>query len=303
MQLGFVSALFRDQSLEEILHFAAGEGFDCIEVSCAPTTGPDKKFGAVTHLDVTEFTQAQADDTRALLDKHQVKFSALGYYSIPLSAEKEQADQAISHLPKVINAAAMLGCNLVSTFIGANRNHSMEQNFQSFTEVWPPIVEHAEQRGVRIAIENCPLLFGRTWPFGLNLAHSPAVWRRMFHTITSPNFGLNYDPSHLRMQLIDPIKPIEEFASRIFHTHAKDMRIEHEKLDQVGSLAPPMERSTAKLPGLGDIDWAAWVGALDQVGFDGPVCVEVEDHDFTDSLEDRQRALRLSRDVLRPLIG
>lgn len=303
MQLGFVSAILEDQSLEEVLTFAAGEGFDCVEVLCWPSGGPDRKYGGVTHLDVSAFTQAMADDTLALMDKHGVAFSALGYYSIPLSAREDQAEAAVAHLYKVIDAAAMLGLSGINSFVGANQNLSMEDNFQLFEKVWPPIVRHAEQRNVRIGIENCPMVYAPTWPFGLNLAHSPAVWRRMFEAIPSPNFGLNYDPSHLRMQLMDPVAPIREFGERIFHTHAKDTRIDWHKLNDIGTLAPPMDRSTAKLPGLGDIDWGAWIGALGDAGYDGPVCIEVEDEAYTGSLEKRQQSLRISRNTLRPLIG
>ncbi len=81
------------------------------------------------------------------------------------------------------------------------------------------------------------------------------------------------------------------------------MRIDPERLNDVGTLAPPMDRATAKLPGLGDIDWGAWIGALGDAGYDGPVCIEVEDEAYTGSLEARQRSLRISRNVLRPLIG
>ncbi len=303
MQLGFVTAILNDFSLEEVLEFAAGEGFDCVETLCWPPGGPDRKYGGVCHLDVTEFTRAMADDTLALIDKHGVAFSALGYYSVPLSADAEQAEAAVAHLHKVIDAAAMLGLSTVNSFIGANQNLSIEENFAKFAEVWPPIIAHAEERGVRIGIENCPMLFAKTWPFGLNLAHSPAVWRRLFETIPSDAFGLNYDPSHLRMQLMDPIAPIREFGPKIFHAHAKDMRIDQHRLDEVGSLVPPMERSTAKIPGLGDIDWGQWIGALTDAGYDGPVCIEVEDEAFTGTLEGRQQSLRISRNVLRPLIG
>lgn len=303
MQLGFVSAILADQSLEGVLAFAAAEGFDCVEVLCWPPGGPDRKYGGVTHLDVTDFTPARADDTRALIDKHGVAFSALGYYSIPLSADEEQASAAIAHLYKVIDAAALLGLSTINSFVGANQHLSMDENFAKFLEVWPPIVRHAEEKGIRIGIENCPMLYKHTGPFGLNLAHSPAVWRRMFEAIPSESFGLNYDPSHLRMQLMDPVAPIREFGPKIFHTHAKDMRIDPERLDDVGSLAPPMDRATAKLPGLGDIDWGKWIGALGDAGYDGPVCIEVEDEAYTGSLEARQRSLRISRNVLRPLIG
>lgn len=303
MQLGFVSAIFGDLSFEEVLRHAAELGYDCVEVMCWPPGGLDRKYGGVMHLDVTNFTKTQADDTLALCEKYGVAISQLGYYSIPLSADADQAQAAREHLLKVIDASALLGLSSMGSFVGANHTLSLEDNFDLFKEVWPDLVRYAEQRGIRIAIENCPMLFANTWPFGLNLARTPAIWRRMFETIPSTSFGLNYDPSHLEMQLIDPIGPIREFGPRIFHTHAKDMRVEREQLNDVGSLALPMQRSTAKIPGSGDIDWRKWVDALAEVGYDGPVCVEVEDEEYEGTFESRRESLKISHSVLRPLIA
>ena len=304
MQLGFVSAILHDFSLDEVLAFAAAERYQCVEVMCWPAaSGPGRKYGGVTHLDVGGMTPARADDTIALCARHGVEFSALGYYGNALSEDADEAAATREHLKRVIDAAPLLGLSTVNSFVGAHPKLPFEENFQRFTQVWPDLVRYAEDRGVRIGIENCPMLFANTWPFGVNLARTPAIWRRMFEVIPSPSFGLNYDPSHLVMQLIDPIEPIAEFSSRIFHTHAKDMRIDHDRLQNVGSLVPPMERSTAKLPGSGEVDWAKWVGALAAVQYNGPVCVEVEDESYTDTLEGRQQSLRISRDVLLPLIA
>ena len=302
MQLGFVSALFGDLTLAEVFQHAADIGYDCVEVMCWPPGGPDRKYGGVMHIDVTRFSSTQADDVRALAERHGVKISALGYYSIPLSADKDQATASREHLRRVIDAAVRLELPVVNTFVGANHLLSLEENFSQFELVWPDLVKYAEDHQIRLGIENCPMLFGHTWPFGLNLAHSPAIWRRMFETIPSPYFGLNYDPSHLHMQMIDPIAPVLEFGPRIFHTHAKDMRIDIDRLNEVGSFVPPMERSTAKIPGLGEIDWAKWISALAEVGYDGPVCVEVEDMAYEGFVERRKQALELSYKVLRPLI-
>jgi sugar phosphate isomerase/epimerase len=304
MQLGFVSAVFGDLSLDEVLAFAATEGYQCVEVMCWPAnSGPGRKYGGVCHLDVEGLTQARADDVQALCARHRVNFSALGYYGNPLSENAEEAEATQAHLRRVIDAAPLLGLTTVNSFVGAHTKLPLEDNLRRFAEVWPELVRFAEDRGVRIGIENCPMLFDSTWPFGVNLARTPAIWRRMFDVIPSASFGLNYDPSHLVMQLIDPIAPIREFSSRIFHTHAKDMRVDRDRLQEVGSLVPPMDRCTAKIPGSGEVDWARWVGALAEVQYNGPVCVEVEDEAFTDTLAGRQRSLRISRDVLQPLIA
>jgi sugar phosphate isomerase/epimerase len=303
MQLGFVSAIFDTLPFEDVLSFAAAERFQCVEVMCWPEGGPDRRYGGVRHIAVEDFSQARADHVRELCATHGVAISGLGYYSNPLSANAEEAVNALTHLRKVIDAARLLRVDIVNTFVGANTKASLDDNLLRFAEFWPDMVRYAEDRGVKIGIENCPMLYPNTWPFGMNLARTPAIWRRMFEIIPSKNFGLNYDPSHLVMQLIDPILPIHEFGKRIFHTHAKDMRADRDSLNDVGCLVPPMQRCMAKIPGLGDIHWGQWIGALTDVGYNGSVCIEVEDEAFTETLEGRKRSLRISRNVLQPLIA
>jgi sugar phosphate isomerase/epimerase len=302
MQLGFVSAIFGELPFEDVLAFAGAEGYQCVEVMCWPSGGPDRKYGGVTHIDVEGFTQAKADDILALCAKHGVAISALGYYSNQLAADEDEAQRAQEHLKKVIDAAPLLGLSNVNSFVGAHTKLPLEDNLKRFTEVWPDLIRYAEDHGIKIGIENCPMLFPNTWPFGMNLARTPSIWRRMFEIIPSPNFGLNIDPSHLVMQLIDPIAPIKEFGPRIFHAHAKDMRIDRDRLQDIGSLDLPLGRATAKLPGLGDVNWGKWVGALADAHYNGAICVEVEDEAYTETLEGRQRSLRISRNVLQPIV-
>jgi sugar phosphate isomerase/epimerase len=303
MQLGFVTAIFDALPFEQVLAFAAAEGFECVEAMCWPEGGPDRRYGGVRHIGVENFSKAQADDIRALCEKHGVSISGLGYYANPLSSNAEEAVHALDHIRKVINAVDLLGVGVFNGFVGANTKLSLDENMQRFAAIWPDLVKYAADRNVKIGIENCPMLFPNTWPFGMNLARTPAIWRRMFEIIPSENFGLNYDPSHMVMQLMDPVKPIREFGSRIFHTHAKDMRTDQDSLDDLGTLVPPMQRCLAKIPGFGDVHWGQWIGALTDVGYNGAVCIEIEDEAFTDTMEGRRRSLRISRNVLRPLIA
>jgi sugar phosphate isomerase/epimerase len=204
----------------------------------------------------------------------------------------------------VIRAAALLGVGRVNSFVGRDPAQSVEENWARFREVWAPLVRLAEEHGVRIGIENCPMLFTPDeWPGGKNLAVSPAIWRRMFEEIPSPSFGLNYDPSHLVWQQMDPVKPIRDFASRIFHVHAKDVRVDRDRLNDVGILATPLEYHTPKLPGLGEVDWPAFFAALTDAGYTGPVCIEVEDRAYEGSLEDRKRALIQSKRFLESYVS
>jgi len=199
----------------------------------------------------------------------------------------------------VIDAAAALGVDLVNTFVGRDPALTVDANWARFLEVWRPMIAHAEGKGVKIGIENCPMLFtGDEWPGGKNLATTPAIWRRMFHDIPSPYFGLNFDPSHLIWQQIDYIAPLAEFKDRIFHIHAKDARIDRAALDQHGVLSYPKLWHTPKIPGLGDVRWGAFFGALSDAGYRGHIAIEVEDRAFESSLESRLDALHIGRRYL-----
>ena len=228
-----------------------------------------------------------------------VSISGLGYYPNPLVADRAEAEVYVTHLRAVIDAAAALGVGVVNTFVGRDPALSVEANWPRFLEVWRPLIAHAEAKGIKIGIENCPMLFtSDEWPGGKNLATTPAIWRRMFHDIPSPNFGLNFDPSHLIWQQIDYIAPLAEFKDRIFHVHAKDARIDRAALDQHGVLSYPKLWHTPKIPGLGDIRWGPFFGALSDAGYSGHVAIEVEDRAFEGSLESRLESLIISRRYL-----
>jgi sugar phosphate isomerase/epimerase len=302
MKLGFVTAIFPDLTLDEVLAFASAEDYDNVEVMCWPVGPPERKFAGVTHIDVVGFTQSQAEEVNALCDKYRVGISALGYYPNPLSGNPDESELALAHLRRVIDAAALLGLKNVNTFIGNDHTRNFEHNFNRFKELWPPIIRYAEEREVYIGIENCPMLFGKNeWPGGKNLARSPDIWRKMFEAIPSKHFGLNFDPSHFILQMMDYVGPMYEFKDKLFHTHAKDLKIDRRVLNDRGIFALGWE--VPKIPGLGDCDWNAWISALTDVGYQGTVAVEVEDDAFRDNLERRKLSLRISHHVLRPLIG
>jgi sugar phosphate isomerase/epimerase len=300
MHLGFVSAILPDLALEEILRFTAEAGLDCVELMCWPRGKAERRYAGVTHLDVDNFTTTEADRVRALCAKHSVTISGLGYYPNPLAPDEHEAQVAVEHLRKVIVAAKTLGINHINTFIGRDWTKSVDDNWPRFRATWPPLVQFAEEMGVAIGIENCPMYFTRNeWPGGKNLATCPAIWRRMFAEIPSKHFGLNFDPSHLVWQQMDWLKPLREFSSRLLHLHAKDVLIDRDKLNEVGILATPNEYHRPKLPGLGEIDWGRFFSTLYDVGFNGAVCIEVEDKAFEKSLETRKAAVRQSAAYLR----
>ncbi|MCM8709972.1 sugar phosphate isomerase/epimerase [Clostridium sp. SYSU_GA19001] len=303
MKLGFVSAILADLTFEEVIEYASENGFSCVEMMCWPVGKAERRYAGVTHIDVSDMNEEKAAYIKNYAKSKGVEISALGYYPNPLDPDLEKREVYVEHIKKIIKAASLLGINTVTTFIGRDKNKNVEENLQIFKEVWTPIVKLAEENNVRIAIENCPMLFTNDeWPGGLNLATTPSIWRRMFELIPSPNLGLNYDPSHFVWQQIDYIKPVYEFKDRIFHVHFKDIKVYKDKLDQVGIMATPLQYISPKLPGLGDVDWGKYVSALTDIRYTGPACIEVEDKAFEDSLESVKKSIIISRNYMRQFL-
>jgi sugar phosphate isomerase/epimerase len=299
MKLGFVTAIVSEYSLEQVLSFAREAGFSSVEVMCWPPGKAERRYAGVSHIDVTDLSPAAVKEVQDLVAAHGVSISGLGYYPNPLSADAAEAELAAAHLRKVIDAAVALGIGQVNSFVGRDPSRSVDADWPRLLETWRPLVVYAESKNVRIGIENCPMLFTQDeWPGGKNLATSPAIWRRMFNDIPSPSFGLNFDPSHFIWQQMDYITPIYEFGARIFHVHAKDARIDRRALDQHGVLSYPKLWHTPKIPGLGDVNWGAFFGALSDIGYSGHVAIEVEDRAFEASLESRLDSLTISRRYL-----
>lgn len=303
MELGFVSAILPDLSLEQVLEFASEQGFDTVEVMCWPKGRAERRYAGVTHIDVASLTEAEIKKIKALTQQYGVSISGLGYYPNPLVADEKEARVYVEHIKKVITASSKLGIGRMNTFIGRDPTRSLKDNWALFEERWPEIVQHAEKQKVKVGIENCPMYFtGDEWPGGKNMAINPVIWREMFSRIRSDYFGLNYDPSHLVWQMMDPAWPLLEFKDKLFHIHAKDVRVDRDKLRQVGILATPLEYHSPKLPGLGDVNWTQFFANLTEARYNGPVCIEVEDRAYEGSLEDRKRAVIQSGRFLRNFV-
>jgi sugar phosphate isomerase/epimerase len=192
---------------------------------------------------------------------------------------------------------------MVTTFIGKDKNKTVEENLELYKEVWTPIIRHAENRQVKIGIENCPMYFSKDeFPGGNNLASTPFIWKKMFELIPSDFLGLNYDPSHPKLLMMDYIKPVYEFKDKIFHMHFKDLRLYKDKLDEYGAFSYPGLWHAPKLPGLGDIDFGALCSALNDVGFDGYAVIEIEDRAFEGCINKVKRGIELSYRFLKQYI-
>ena len=303
MKLGLVSAILPDFSFEQVFDYAAEVGFQCVEVCCWPKGKALRRYAGITHIDLDELT---ADKMKYYLDYAKSKgvaISSLGYYPNPLSADSEESETAIKHLYRLIDASAQMGIYMVTTFIGKDKNKTVEENLDLFEAKWTPIIRYAEEKRVKIAIENCPMLYTKDeWPGGNNLASTPHIWREMFRRIPSDYFGLNYDPSHPYLIQADYVRPIYEFKDKLFHVHFKDIKIYQEKLDEYGVFAYPALWHSPKLPGLGGVDFAALCSALNDVRYQGYACIEVEDKAYEASIEDVKRGIEQSYRFMRQFV-
>lgn len=303
MKLGLMTAAFPGKTIEEVAAWAAENGFEALEIACWPVMKADRRYAGVTTIDVSSLTLRRAREIRSVLQDHHLMISSLGYYPNPLHPEAEHRQAVIAHLKKVIEAAEMLEVPIVGTFVGRDKNLNIPDSLEEYARVWPPIVRFAREHGIKIAIENCPMIFSLDeWPGGNNLATTPATLRKMWEIIPDENFGLNLDPSHLIWQMIDPQRVVREFRDRIFHVHAKDLRIDWEGLYNHGTASLGMGWQVPVLPGFGDVDWAKFIGALYSVGYDFVISIEHEDRAFEKTEELVKRGFLIARDALRTYI-
>lgn len=305
MLLGLVSAIADTMDYEEMIDFVSETGLECVEVACWPAGRAERRYAGVSHINVDQVLEddAYAKHIVEYAAQKNVKISSLAYYPNTMDSNLEKRAAAVAHIKKLIQASAKLDVNMVTTFIGRDQAKTVEENLELVKEIWPPIIALAEELGVKIAIENCPMLFGADqWPGGQNLMTTPAIWRKVFEILPSDNLGLNYDPSHFVWQMIDYIQPMYEFKDKIFHVHYKDIKIYPDRLQQCGIMSYPLDFMSPKLPGLGDVDWGKYVSTLTDIGYDGYTCIEIEDKFFEGSVEDMKKSVVLSARYLRNFV-
>jgi sugar phosphate isomerase/epimerase len=304
MKLGLLTAAFPQLGLDELAQWAAASGFSALEVACWPAgEGTARRYGGVCHIDVDGLDDESAARTVERLDDLGLTISALAYYPNPLDPDAVAREAAHRHLRKLFAAAPRLGVDTVCTFVGNDRSRALPENLVTFREVWPGLVEDAAGHGVRVAIENCPMIFSYDeWPAGNNLAYAPAIWREMFEAIPAPNFGLNLDPSHLVWQMIDVQQAVHEFGERIFHVHGKDLEVRRDGLYDHGVMSAGIGWQVPRLCGLGEVDWGRFIGALYAVGYDNVISIEHEDRQFEGSVEAVQRGFVLARNTLERFV-
>ena len=300
MTFGLLSAILEEWDYKEMIDTVSGIGYKCVEVACWPKGKGERRYAGTSHIDTENLGKAEAEDILQYAAAHDVRISSLAYYPNTLDPDLEKRAAAIKHIHSLIDASSLLGVNMVTTFIGRDQTKTVEANLSIVKEVWPEILDHAKEKGVRIAIENCPMLFGPDqWPGGQNLFYSPVIWERVFDVLPYDNLGINFDPSHFVWQQLAYIKAIYDFRDKMFHIHFKDIKLKKDKLGDAGVLAYPLDYMTPKLPGLGDVDWGAFISALTDIGYSGYAVAEIEDKAYEGSREDVISSLRQVYGYLR----
>ena len=303
MRLGLLTAPFPETPLAEVVDWTAANGFESIEIACWPrTTGPRRRYAGSSHINVADLPASQAREIASEVVAKGLSISGLGYYPNPLNPDPAHRLMVIDHLKLVIEAAERMDVPFVNTFMGADAAKTPDQNWEEALKVWPDIVAFAQEHGRKLTFENCPMLFSYDeWPGGHNLATTPRMWRRILEQ-WGGSVGLNFDPSHLILQMIDIPRFIREFGPHILHVQAKDLTIDREGLYERGIFSQGIGWQIPRLPGLGDVDWGDLFGALWRTGYDGDVIIEHEDRDFEKTDELIKRGFLLARDILRPYI-
>ncbi len=298
MKLGFLTACLPNLSLDDLVSWASHQGFQTLELAAWPVDST-RDYQA-RQIDAAKFSTDDAKRIRDLFARHGMSISAMAYYDNNLDPDLKTRETRLAHLRKVIDAAHLLDVRLVGTFVGARPDRLPSENMKEIGRVFREIVRYAGDRGVRVMIENCPM---ENWQrFGLpgNFAYSPELWDALFNEVPGPDFGLNFDPSHLYWLGIDYLRAAREYASRIFHAHAKDAEVLPDGRYRHGIFSRQIDPVPWKsgwwryrMPGLGAIQWGQLISTLQEAGYDNVLSIEHEDPVWEGSEEKVKQGLTL----------
>jgi sugar phosphate isomerase/epimerase len=304
MKLGFLTACLPGRPLEDIVAWAAQHGFEALEVAAWPAMG-DRPFTA-SHIAAESFTESDAQEVRALFDSHSLTLSSLAFYDNNLHPDPAERQAVNDHVIACIDAAAVLGVPTVGTFVGRHPGQTVAENLREAERIFPRLVDHAGEKGVKLVIENCVMEGWHPDGYPGNLAYSPELWEWMFDL----GLYLNYDPSHLMWMGIDPVKALRPYVDRVAHAQAKDIQLFPEKRDRFGwpGIADKSQDPwnvgwwRYRVPGRGDVDWNGVIDTLYEGGFDGVLSVEHEDPVWGGTEARVETGLEIAYTTLRPLV-
>ena len=304
MKLGFLTACLPNRPLADIATWAADHGFEALEVAAWPALG-NRPFTA-SHIAADSFTSGDAERITGLFEQHHLTLSSLAFYDNNLHPDARERAAINDHVIACIDAAALVGVPTVGTFIGRHPGQSVAENMREAERLFPRLVDHAGERGVKLVIENCVMEGWHPDGYPGNLAYSPELWEWMFGL----GLYLNFDPSHLMWMGIDPVEALRPHVSRVAHAQAKDIQLFPDKRNRYGW--PGIADKTAdpwnvgwwryRVPGRGQVDWHGIVDTLYEGGFDGVLSVEHEDPVWGGSEPKIETGLLIAHQTLRPLI-
>lgn len=309
MRLGLLTACLPWLSLDEAAAWASGAGYEALEVAAWPSG----RGHHTAHLDVTHFSEADAERVRELMDRHGLTIPAVTYCDNNLHHDDEERHRIHRHLRACVDAASTLGVPHVSTFVGRDLTRSVAENLQRAEHLLLPLLEYAAERGVRLLAENCPMEGWSPDGYPGNLAYSPELWDWMFD-LGGPGSGflLTYDPSHLPWLGIDPVAALRHALRRgmVAHVQAKDIEIDEQARTRYGVFGKTVGRTGPtdvgwwgyRVPGRGSLDWNHLVDVLHRAYYDGTVAVEHEDPVWGGTLDRTTVGLRIAADHLRPFV-
>ncbi len=307
MYIGFLTGCLGGLPLKEKAQWASEHGFRALELSCWPRTNARDYSGS--EIDVANFTVAEAEEIKAYFKVYGLTISSIAYYDNNLDRDPQKRKLINNHFKKCVDSAVLLGVPSVGTFVGRNIDKSLEENFDEFEVVFKDLVRYAEDKGIKVVIENCPMTGWQVKGLPGTISFTPELWREMFKRVPNKNFGLNYDPSHLHSMLIDYISPVKEFRNRIFHVHAKDTEVFEEKVKIYGVFDKQLNACNEdfgywryRMPGLGNINWGKFLDELKEIGYEGVVSIEHEDPVYEGSEEKVKEGLQLGINHLEKLI-
>lgn len=241
---------------EKWLPHLVNQGFECVAINFHMTLeGIDLKKLAESILPV--------------LREHNVRVSSIGYYCNPI----ENAEHAKT-LRYCIDSAQYFGAPMVTTFAGGYEGQPVEKSIPKFGLVFRELSAYAADKGLQIAIENCPM--GGNWQkVTCNIGFNPKAWEMMFEEVPNKNLGLEWEPGHQSIQLIDPIAQLREWAptGRILHLHGKDCSVDLDAVKKYGILGA-VDFAPQRTPGFGDVDWRQIFSILHQNGYENDICIE-----------------------------
>lgn len=224
-----------------------------------------------------------ADEVNEVIADSNAVISSLAIYGNPL--EEELADlETRKGWEKLIDHVKLFQADIVAGFTGRIRGEPIDKSLSKYKEVFEPLAKRAQDKAVRLAFENCDM--GGTWKSGdFNIAHNPTAWEMMFDILPMDNIGLEWEPCHQMVSLIDPIPQLRKWVDKVYHVHGKDATIAWDIIKEYG-IHGPKEFVWHRTPGFGDSNWTDIITILRQANYQGTIDIEgFHDPVYRDELE------------------